>query len=84
MEQYVKVIFELPTPLREEIFAHFNQQDLSRALCAMTPLGVSEEVLQFRNLITKFSKQRSQANSHLPGVGRLVMPDFDSPEPNFI
>ena len=84
MEEYLKDLMNLLEPSRKQIFSYFDQQALSRLMCAMTQVEDSEEATICRNYITKFSKQRSHALSNVHGMCWAGFADFEKQEPNFI
>jgi hypothetical protein len=86
MNEYIHSIMSLPEPLREEIFLYYDQQRLSRAMCAMTPVPDSDEATLFCHYIAKYSKMRLDALHPLllRGIGGITMPNFDDQKPNFI
>ena len=84
MEAYIHHFMDLPESLRDEIFSHHDQQQLSRAMCAMTSIPDLDAAKLYRSYIKKYSMQRSAVLSHLPGVHGIELPNFDDPAPNFI
>ena len=81
---YVKQILSLPEPIMAHIVDYFDQQCVSRSICAMTQFGVSMEATIFRQLMTKISKERSWLLRNVAGLNINIMPDFHNTEPNFI
>ena len=81
---YVKQILSLPEGIMAHIVGYFDQQCVSRCMCAMTQMGESKEATAFRHYITKISKERSLLLRNVPGLNIHHMPDFHNKEPNFI
>ena len=84
MEAFIHHFAALPDSLRDEVFSNYDQLGLSRAMCAMTSVPESDASLLFREYIKKYSNQRSDVLTQLPGVVGIALPDFDDPNPNFI
>ena len=84
MSDYIHAMMSLPDSLRDDIFGYYDQQQLSCTMCAMSQIAESDEVLLFREYMSKHSKQRSVHLLQLPGVRDFGLPDFENTEPNFI